>query len=107
MGRFQVAWGETDGYSPADAFLPRDLSDPLTEERLPLWGVDLRGEHHRLRYEALVVPVLTPWRLPDLSARNSQSRPTRSRSPTPWAVPTAGFGAGRVMGTMGDWDVGV
>ena len=33
--RFFLGWGKTDGYSPADAFLPRDLSDPFSDERLP------------------------------------------------------------------------
>jgi hypothetical protein len=106
-GRFLIAWGQTDGYSPADAFLPRDLSDPLTEERLPLWGINVRGQSNGVRFEFLAVPVLTPWRLPALGR---QPLPFPSRTVTlvenPWTVPTAGFGAGRIMGTIGGWDLG-
>jgi hypothetical protein len=107
VGRFEVGWGGTDGFSFADAFLPRDLTDPLLEERLPLWGARVRGEHHGVRVELLVAPVTTPWRLPDLGG---YAAPFTSAGVTlvegAWSVPRAGFQAARIEGTVGGWDVG-
>lgn len=111
LGRFELGWGKTDGYSPADAFLPRDLSDPFSDEKLPLWAGRLAGQRDALRGELVVCPVTTPWRIPELGSR---SAPLESSSPfgrvryrdeetTP---PTPGFGALRGLATIGDWDVG-
>ena len=97
VGRFAIGWGRTDGYSPGDAFLPRDLSDPFADERLPLVGARLRGERRRVRFELLGTATTTPWRLPLLDGRYA-----------PVAVsgvvltdgvgkpPSSGFGAARV-----------
>lgn len=71
IGRFDLGWGKTDGYSPADAFLPRDMSDPIVEEKLPLWGVRLSGQRSSLRFEAHACLVTTPWRLPVMTGRYS------------------------------------
>jgi hypothetical protein len=68
-GRLELGWGKTDGYSPADAFLPRDLTDPYAEEKLPIWGVRLQGQAGPLRVDAVVSAPTTPWRLPVLSGR--------------------------------------
>jgi outer membrane lipoprotein-sorting protein len=110
VGRFHVSWGETDGYSPADAFLPRDLSDPLTEERLPLWAAALRGEKGAVRVEVVVAPTTTPWRLPLLGGRQSPFASISSINVRlvehPWTVPHAGFEAARVTATAGNWDIG-
>lgn len=111
VGHFQLGWGKTDGYSPADAFLPRDLSDPFSDEKLPLWALRLSGEHDALRFEAVGVPVTTPWRLPILGSRNAPIhaadfpagiRFRESESPPP----TTGFAALRLLYTSGDWDLG-
>jgi hypothetical protein len=107
VGRFQAAWGETDGYSPADAFLPRDLSGPAPEEAVPLWGARIRAEHNGMRFELFVAPTTTPWRLPALDGRQS---PLSSVGvffvEPPWSVPHAGFEAVRVTATFDNWDIG-
>ena len=111
LGRFELGWGKTDGYSPADAFLPRDLSDPFSDEKLPLWAIRLGGQKGPLRVESVACLITTPWRLPVLGGRYA---PLEVRSPygrieyedaenTP---PKAGFGALRLLATIGDWDVG-
>lgn len=104
-GRFDLSWAGTDIYSPADAFLPRDLSDPLTEGRLPLWGALLRGERSGVRFEVLVVPVTTPWRLPAVGdAASPFTRIGITLDERPWSVPTRGFQAIRVKGSSRGWD---
>ena len=83
------------------------MSDPLAEERLPLWGARVRGELDGIRFELLAIPTTTPWRLPDLGNRQS---PFASLDVIlvahPSAVPRAGFGAARVEGTFDGWDIG-
>ena len=111
LGRFQLGWGKTDGYSPADAFLPRDLSDPFSDEKLPLWALRLSGERARLRFEAVACPVTTPWRLPLLDSRNAplndEGIPAETRfQEVETPPPTAGFAALRLLFTSGDWDLG-
>jgi len=111
LGRFQLGWGKTDGYSPADAFLPRDLSDPFSDEKIPLWAVRLNGERGPFRFEAVVAPLTTPWRLPLLGSRNA---PLRSEGIPPGTVfreiettpPDPGFAALRTLYTIGEWDLG-
>ena len=111
LGRFELGWGKTDGYSPADAFLPRDLSDPFADEKLPLWASRLSGQKGPLRMEAVVGLITTPWRLPVLGGRYV---PLRTDSPFGRieyddignAPPRSGFGALRILATIGDWDVG-
>ncbi|MBI1919611.1 MAG: hypothetical protein HYS23_00875 [Geobacter sp.] len=111
LGRFQLGWGKTDGYSPADAFLPRDLTDPFSDEKIPLWAIRLSGEARALRYEAVVCPVTTPWRLPVLGQRNAPLEVdgvpegtvfTEVDTPPPWT----GFAALRLLATYGEWDLG-
>ncbi len=106
-GRFQVAWGHSEDFSPADAFLPRDTSDPLTDERLPLWGARLSGERHGVRFEVLWTATTTPWRLPAMDGRHS---PLSSLGvffvDQPYVVPTSGFTAARVSAPIGSWDIG-
>lgn len=112
LGRFQLGWGKTDGYSPADAFLPRDLTDPFADEKLPLWGVRASGQEENLRYQAVLVPVTTPWRIPPLGSRNApiasgalpQGTVLREADDAP---PIPGFAALRLLATHGDWDLGV
>jgi hypothetical protein len=106
-GRFDVAWGRTDGYSPADAFLPRDLSDPFSDERLPLWGARVLGERGPVRFELFHSFTTTPWRLPVMSGRlspvwyadffllDAEERP-----------PTRGFDVARVTVSGHQWDLG-
>lgn len=108
IGRFELGWGKTDGYSPADAFLPRDASDPLGDEKLPLWGARMQGQRGALRFELYDCAVTTPWRLPVMTGRYS---------PVSWAgvflhdardaVPRRGFGAFRLQYTWGQWDFGL
>ena len=111
LGRFQLGWGKTDGYSPADAFLPRDLTDPFSDEKIPLWAVRLNGEKGRLRFEAVVSPVTTPWRLPALGGRNAPL--TTGNVPAgvifheiDSSPPRPGFAALRLLAAFGDWDLG-
>lgn len=110
MGRFQLGWGKTDGYSPADAFLPRDLTDPFSDEKIPLWGVRLTGENGALRYEAIVSPVTTPWRLPLLGSRNapfgSSFPPGATFQELESSPPGSGFAAVRILANLGDWELG-
>jgi len=111
IGRFQLGWGKTDGYSPADAFLPRDLSDPFSDEKLPLWALRLSGQDGSLRYEAVACPVTTPWRLPVLGSRNAPIiaeglPPGTTFNEVDNAPPDIGFGALRLLATFGDWDLG-
>jgi hypothetical protein len=110
VGRFALGWGKTDGYSPADAFLPRDLTDPYADEKLPIWGVRLQGQAGRFRLDAVVSAPTTPWRLPILSGRFAPL----PDPPVPGAYlvdgqsdpPPMGFGALRLLGTFGAWDLG-
>jgi hypothetical protein len=111
LGRFQLGWGKTDGYSPADAFLPRDLTDPFADEKLPLWALRLNGYNGSLRYEAVLTPVTTPWRLPPLGSRNAPLKAAAFPSGTVFEeVETSqldiGFAAVRLLTTFGDWDLG-
>ncbi|QXE89567.1 hypothetical protein KP001_14100 [Geomonas subterranea] len=112
FGRFQLGWGKTDGYSPADAFLPRDLTDPFADEKLPLWAIRLSGQEENLRYQAVLVPVTTPWRLPPLGSRNAPIASGALPAGTTFqeqddAPPLPGFAALRLLATHGDWDLGV
>ncbi|WP_224984508.1 hypothetical protein [Geomonas agri] len=112
VGRFQLGWGKTDGYSPADAFLPRDVTDPFADEKLPLWAVRLSGQEENLRYQAVLVPVTTPWRLPPLGSRNAPIASGALPAGTTFheqddAPPLPGFAALRLLATHGDWDLGV
>jgi len=111
LGRFQLGWGKTDGYSPADAFLPRDLSDPFSDEKLPLWALRLTGQSGGLRYEAVGCPVTTPWRLPVLGSRNAPLNVKGLPEGTVFSEagdspPVPGFAAVRFLYTSGDWDIG-
>ncbi|MBK9968278.1 MAG: hypothetical protein IPP07_26820, partial [Holophagales bacterium] len=110
-GRFQLGWGKTDGYSPADAFLPRDLTDPFADEKLPLWGLRARGQTGALRFDGVFVPLGTPWRVPVSSPRFAPVDATVAGLPVVLAdgendLPRAGWGALRLLATFGDWDVG-
>jgi hypothetical protein len=108
LGRQTLGWGKTDGYSPADAFLPRDLGNPSADEKLPVWGVRAQGTTGALRADAFWAVTTTPWRLPILEGRNAPL-------PVPNAFlvdgeerpPRDGFGAVRLLATFGDWDVGL
>ncbi len=111
LGRFQLGWGKTDGYSPADAFLPRDLTDPFSDEKLPLWALRLTGQNGPLRYEAVVSPVTTPWRIPVLGSRNALLKAEGFPEGTAFkeidSHPSEfGFAALRTLYTFGDWDLG-
>ena len=110
-GRFLLGWGKTDGYSPADAFLPRDLTDPYADEKLPLWGVRARGQAGSLRFDGLFVPLGTPWRVPVSSPRFAPVEETVAGYPVVLVdgsvdLPRTGWGALRLLATFGDWDVG-
>jgi hypothetical protein len=106
-GRFELGWGKTDGYSPADAFLPRDLTDPFSDEKLPLWAARLSGQWDWFRLEAVACPLTTPWRLPALGGRYApfdlQNFDIEEKENAP---PRAGFGALRLLAAAGDWDLG-
>ncbi|MDD2733558.1 MAG: hypothetical protein PHF56_06420 [Desulfuromonadaceae bacterium] len=111
LGRFQLGWGKTDGYSPADAFLPRDLTDPFADEKLPLWALRLNGYNGALRYEVVASPVTTPWRLPPLGSRNAPIHAGSFPSGTVFnevasSPPDIGFAAVRLQSAFGDWEVG-
>ena len=111
LGRFQLGWGKTDGYSPADAFLPRDLTDPFADEKIPLWAFRLSGSNGALRYEAVAVPVTTPWRLPELGSRNAPLTTAGVPSGTVFnevesSPPNFGFAALRTLVNFGEWDLG-
>lgn len=110
-GRFLLEWGKTDGYSSADAFLPRDLTDPFADEKLPLWGIRTRGQAGALRFDGVFVPIGTPWRVPVSSPRFAPVEATVAGLPVVLAdgendLPRTGWGALRLLGTFGDWDVG-
>jgi hypothetical protein len=110
-GHFQLGWGKTDGYSPADAFLPRDLTDPFADEKILLWAVRLTGQTGNVRFEAVNTPVTTPWRLPVLGRRNAPFRGTGLPDNTEYLErendpPDSGFTALRVLATLDQWDVG-
>ncbi len=110
-GRFELGWGKTDGYSPADAFLPRDLSDPFADQKLPIWGVRALGWSGAFRLDAVAALTTTPWRLPVLEGRHApintgtalQAHLTDgSNNP-----PKDGFQAVRLLANLGDWDLGI
>ena len=105
-GRLHPQWAVTDGYSPAEAFLPKDLTDPFADARLPLWAVRAQTEHGALRAEVFHALVTTPWRLPlmtgrlspawyvDLYFKDADERP-----------PARGFTLARTQLTIGAWDM--
>jgi hypothetical protein len=113
LGRFELGWGRTDGYSPADAFLPRDLTDPFADEKLPLWAARLTGQRGPWRMEAVLCPLTTPWRLPALGSRNAPM--TTDNFPAGSILneeenspPQDGFAALRLQTTTAsDWDLGI
>lgn len=110
-GRFQLGWGKTDGYSPADAFLPRDLSDPFADEKIPLWAIRLSGQDGAIRYEVVGCPVTTPWRLPVLGSRNAPLSVEEVPAGTVFREvdnppPVIGFAALRVLASVNEWDLG-
>lgn len=107
-GRFVVDWSTTDVYSPADAFLPRDVSNLFAPEKLPLWGARLTGERGRMRVDLHAALVTTPWRLPPMDGRSSPFSLADvylldARSPPP----RRGFEGVRVQRIGEIWDVGV
>ncbi len=113
LGRFGLGWGRTDGYSPADAFLPRDLTDPFADEKLPLWAARLTGQRGSWRIEAVFCPLTTPWRIPVLGSRNAplttgnlpDGTILNEQQKTP---PQDGFAALRLQTTTAsDWDLGI
>jgi hypothetical protein len=113
LGRFLLGWGKTDGYSPADAFLPRDLTDPFADEKIPLWGARLSGQRGDLRFEAVGTATTTPFRMPVLGGRNA---PLSVAPPPPFTSvfledgtqdpPHTGFAVARASLTSGPWDLG-
>jgi hypothetical protein len=110
-GRIFLGWGKTDGYSPADAFLPRDLTDPFADEKLPLWGLRTRGQTGALRFDGVLVLLGTPWRVPVSSPRFAPVEATATGVPVVLAdggndLPRTGWGAIRLLASFGDWDVG-
>lgn len=112
LGRLELGWGKTDGFSPADAFLPRDLSDPYADEKLPLWGARLRGQRGPVRFELFGSATTTPWRLPVLVGRQAPVDASFFGLRVylvdgEQAPPGTGFAAVRALATLGDWDVGV
>lgn len=112
LGRFQLGWGKTDGYSPADSFLPRDLTDPFSDEKIPLWALRLSGSNGALRYEAVATAVTTPWRLPLLGSRNAPLTAEGVPAGTIFkdvesSPPDVGFVALRTLYAFGEWDLGV
>ncbi|OQX05619.1 MAG: hypothetical protein BWK76_27250 [Desulfobulbaceae bacterium A2] len=110
LGRFQLGWGKTDGYSPADAFLPRDLTDPFADEKLPLWAVRLSGQRGGWRYDGVLCPLTTPWRLPPLGSRAAPLPDSLAAGTTVVeednSPPREGFAALRLLLGVGDWDLG-
>ena len=114
LGRFELGWGKTDGYSPADAFLPRDATDPYADEKLPIWGARVQGQRGSFRFELLGAATTTPWRLPVLEGRNA---PITVPAGAPFErvfltegeshPPTEGFGVARILLNSGAWDAGV
>ncbi len=108
FGRFSLGWGRTDGYSPADAFLPRDASDPFSDEKIPVWGARLSGQRGAIRAELVGAATTTPWRLPVLSGRYAplpvEGVVLVDGSGTP---PRPGWGALRLHGSFDDWEIGL
>lgn len=108
LGRFLLGWGKTDGYSPADSFLPRDLTDPVEDVKLPLWGLRFYGEREGVRLDFVATAVTTPWRLPRLGSRYAPLGFEGVHiTETDDAPPETGFMALRLLWTAGDWDFGV
>lgn len=108
LGRFILGWGKTDGYSPADSFLPRDLTDPMEDVKLPLWGLRFYGEREGVRMDFAATPFTTPWRLPRLGSRYAPlGMKDLEVTETDGEPPGTGFAALRLLWTSGDWDLGV
>ncbi len=107
IGRFEVGWGRTDVYSPADSYLPRDASDALAMERLPLWGARLQGERGNVRFDLYGSFVTTPWRMPIMEGRYSPyAAIDYYLRVIPGAPPRGGFGSIRVLRTGENLDLG-
>ncbi len=107
IGRFEIGWGRTDVYSPADSFLPRDASDALAMERMPLWGARLQGERRNVRFELYGSFVTTPWRLPSMEGRYSPyAAIDYYLRATPDRPPAGGFASARILRTGERLDFG-
>jgi outer membrane lipoprotein-sorting protein len=106
VGRFEVGWGSTDTHSPAAGFLPRDLTDPLALENLPLWGARLTGERGVVRVDVYHEFTTTPWRLPRLDGRYSPGAPEAIYlADAEEKPPTRGFDMVRVTARGPAWDM--
>jgi hypothetical protein len=107
VGRYEVSWSHTDGYSPGDAFLPRDVSDPFSDERLPLWGARLQAERGPLRLDLYSSFITTPWRLPSMVGRYSPFSAVKVFLDDATAdPPRRGFQMARLEGRSPHWDAG-
>jgi hypothetical protein len=107
VGRFEIGWGRTDVYSPADSFLPRDASDALAMERLPLWGARLQGERKGVRFDLYGAFVATPWRMPRMEGRYSPyAAIDYYLRVTPAEPPRGGFASVRILKTGERFDIG-
>ena len=105
IGPSEVAWGTTDWHSPAAGFLPRDLSDPLIWEPLPLWGARLTGQRGTVRFDVYKAFTTTPWRIPRLDGRFSPGASADVYFEAATEMPPArGFEMIRVTHIGSGWD---
>ena len=69
LGKQLIRWGMTDVLSPTDRFAPRDYLSVIDSEFLPVTGARASINAGSERFEIVVVPEMTPSRLPLLTQR--------------------------------------
>jgi hypothetical protein len=69
IGKQFIRWGKTDIVTPTDRFAPRDFLNVVDNEFLPVTGVRAVVQRGPMAVEGVVVPWLTPSRIPLVDQR--------------------------------------
>jgi hypothetical protein len=69
VGKQVIRWGRADILSPVDRFAPRDYTNVLDSEFLPVLGARATVRAGGETFEVVWVPRMTPSRLPQLGRR--------------------------------------
>ena len=109
LGKHIFSWGTADGFNPTDNVNPRDFTDFIENEKIGVPSLDLNFFSGNYRFEAIVIPVFTPSRLPLFDKRWSpipQNFPLmiNDRSLPSETMDNVQFGS-RFSATLGGWDL--
>lgn len=109
LGKHIFSWGTADGFNPTDNLNPRDFTDFIENEKIGVPSLDLNYFNGNYRFEAVVIPVFTPSRLPLFGKRWSpipQNFPLmiNDRVLPSETMDNVQF-ASRISATLGGWDL--